>query len=139
LHARLALQLGIDFERIQPFRETTDYVDFLLETAGRPDVGATVAAMIPCMRLYAHLGRELAHSRDDRNPYRWWIETYASVEMEELAAELEGLLDELADDSAHVHDVYRRAMRCELRFFDAACETDCGRDSHREGRGEVEK
>jgi thiaminase/transcriptional activator TenA len=39
--------------------------------------------------------------------------------MEELARRLEALLDELADDRPEVRALYRRAMECELAFFDA--------------------
>jgi hypothetical protein len=38
-----------------------------------------IAAMVPCMRLYAFLGAELSKGRElEGHPYREWIETYAS-------------------------------------------------------------
>lgn len=38
-----------------------------------------IAAMVPCMRLYAFLGAELSQGRElEGHPYREWIETYAS-------------------------------------------------------------
>ncbi len=79
-----------------------------------------MAAMTPCMRLYAYLGQELAVSDHSRNPYREWIETYSTDEFEALAVELESLLDLLADDAPGVAIAYGYAMRCELDFFSAS-------------------
>jgi thiaminase/transcriptional activator TenA len=41
---------------VTPIAETRFYVDFLLNTARRGRLGETIAAMTPCMRLYAWLG-----------------------------------------------------------------------------------
>ena len=74
--------------------------------------------MTPCMRLYAHLGSGLAAT--SAGPYAEWVTTYADPGFEALAARLEGLLDEHAQDVPAVHAAYRRAMQLELAFFDAA-------------------
>ena len=75
--------------------------------------------MTPCMRLYAHLGQTLARSRTSET-YVDWIDTYADPQFDALAATLERLLDNYVDDIDRVRDTYRRAMRLELAFFDAA-------------------
>lgn len=54
------------------------------------------------------------------NPYRQWIDTYADPGFEALADRLEGLLDRYGSDVAALRFAYRRAMRLELAFFDAA-------------------
>jgi thiaminase/transcriptional activator TenA len=85
-------------------------------------VDEIVAAMTPCMRLYAWLGAELAaETRGSRasHPYREWIETYGGAEFQGAAARLEGLLDRLAADRPAVREAYHYAMECELRFFAA--------------------
>lgn len=47
------------------------------------DAARTVAALVPCMRLYAFLGTELGRGRDlTGHPYRDWIETYASQDFQ---------------------------------------------------------
>ena len=79
-----------------------------------------VAAMTPCLRLYAHLGRELASKSQDRHPYRRWIETYSSQEFDALAGRLETMLDQVAGDAPEVRGNYRYAMQCELDFFSDA-------------------
>ena len=58
--------------------------------------------------------------RDNAGPYAQWVQTYADPEFNATATSLERLLDEQADDTATVRTAYRRAMRLELEFFDAA-------------------
>ncbi|MEA2805717.1 MAG: hypothetical protein QOE49_5812, partial [Rhodospirillaceae bacterium] len=96
----------------------TAYTGFLLETAELGDLGETIAAMTPCMRLYAFLGRSLA-AREAAPLYNEWIRTYADPNFEALAVRLEALLDRHATDSAPGRANYRRAMELEYGFFDA--------------------
>jgi thiaminase/transcriptional activator TenA len=118
LHSGYAARLGIDLTRVEPLLATSAYTDFLLATASLGNVGETCAAMTPCMRLYAFLGQSLADRAVDRNPYAEWIRTYADREFEALAARLEGLLDRYAQ-GPRIAEIYRRAMRLELAFFEA--------------------
>jgi thiaminase (transcriptional activator TenA) len=118
LHAGYAARWGIDLAAVIPAPATLAYTDFLLATASLGDVGVLCAAMTPCMRLYAHLGAAVAPGAADR--YREWVEAYSAPEFERLAATLEGLLDRYAGDTAGVRGAYRRAMRLERAFFDAA-------------------
>lgn len=120
LHEGYAESLAIDLENIRPHWAASAYTDFLLRTAWTAEVGEIMAAMTPCMRLYAHLGQELAAGDHSQNPYRKWIGTYSSEEFEALATELESLLDELAHNTRGVSFAYRYAMRCELDFFSAS-------------------
>lgn len=119
LHASYAAELGIDQQQgVRPRGATLAYCDFLIATASRGVVAHVCAAMAPCMRLYAHLGTALADGSSAE--YADWIDTYADSAFEELAATLERLLDEHADpDDPALSDLYRRAMRLELKFFDA--------------------
>jgi thiaminase/transcriptional activator TenA len=122
LHEGLARRLGIDLGNVRPYPATTAYVEFLLDTAWHHDLGTILAAMTPCLRLYAHLGQMLADSSTEHHPYRDWIETYSSEETDRLAAEIEQLLDELAEDGPEVRSAYRHALQCELDFFSAPFE-----------------
>ena len=118
LHDGYAARWGIDLAAVEPAPATLAYTDFLLATAALGDVGEVTAAMTPCMRLYAHLGRSLAGRAT--GPYREWVDTYADPGFADLAATLEALLDRLAADTTAVRRAYRRAMELELGFFDAA-------------------
>jgi thiaminase (transcriptional activator TenA) len=117
VHRRYAAELGIDLEHVAPNRACSAYTDFLLHTAWHCQPGETVAAMTPCMRLYAYLGGELARSSHRNHAFRQWIESYSGDEFARLAARLEALLDRLAADTRQVRDTYRYAMQCELDFF----------------------
>jgi thiaminase/transcriptional activator TenA len=118
LHGSYAARWAIDLAAVEPLPATLAYTDFLLATASLGGTALTCAAMIPCMRLYAHLGRSLAGG--DAGPYTEWVTTYADPAFEELAVTLERLLDTAAADTAAVRGAYRRAMQLEVGFFDAA-------------------
>jgi thiaminase/transcriptional activator TenA len=118
LHAGYAERWQVDLSGVVPITATRAYVDFLLETARRGNLGETIAAMTPCMRLYAFLGQML--SRGESAPlYSEWVKTYADPGFEALAVRLEELLDMHAADSVTVRANYRRAMELEYGFFDA--------------------
>ena len=118
MHASYAARWGIDMAGVEPASATLAYTEFLLATAATGGLGMVFAAMTPCMRLYAWLGAALDASA--AGPYAQWVQTYADPNFEVSATLLERLLDEQADDSPAVHAAYRRAMRLELAFFDAA-------------------
>jgi thiaminase/transcriptional activator TenA len=118
LHDAYAARWGIDLAGVVASTATRAYTDFLLARASLGGVGQTCAAMTPCMRLYAHLGQSLAGS--EAGPYTQWVQTYADPTFEELAAQLEHLLDAHATDETETHATYQRAMELEIAFFDDA-------------------
>jgi len=121
LHQGYSERWGISLEP-EPLPATSAYCDFLLRVASLEPVGHVVAAMAPCMRLYAFLGQQLAPELNPDSPYAEWVETYSSPEMEDLASRLEGLLDIYGGDPARLAQLYRRAMHLEIGFFNAAWE-----------------
>ena len=118
LHRDFAARWQVALEGVVPIAATAAYVDFLLVTAKRGNLGETIAAMTPCMRLYAFLGCSLSAGRV-ASRYAEWVETYADPGFEALAVQLEALLDRHAGDSPTVRANYRRAMDLEYGFFDA--------------------
>lgn len=118
LHKSYADRWQVELAGVAPVEATRAYVDFLLETARRGHLGETIAAMTPCMRLYAFLGRSLA-AASPAPLYAEWVRTYADPGFEELAVQLESLLDRHAEASEAVRANYRRAMELELGFFAA--------------------
>jgi thiaminase/transcriptional activator TenA len=118
LHKSYTERLQVSLDGVTPIPATAAYVDFLLGTAKRGDLGETIAGMTPCMRLYAFLGQELA-KKDVAPAYADWVKTYADPGFEVLAVRLEGLLDQHAADTRAVRANYRRAMELEYGFFDA--------------------
>ena len=123
LHAGYADRWDVDLSQTVPAQATLAYTDFLLATAALGDVGEVCAAMAPCMRLYAFLGRSLAEEGiAGDNPYAEWTATYSDPEFEDLAAELEALLDRYAPDTPTVRRTYSRAMNLEIGFFEAGAQ-----------------
>lgn len=122
LHAAYAAELGLDLDEITPWPTTLAYTDFLRRTAWHEELGRTLAAMTPCMRLYAHLGQAGGAYRHAQHPYVRWLDTYAAPEFDALARQVETLLDALATDTPAVHDAYRYALLCEREFFSAPLE-----------------
>ena len=120
LHEGVATTWGLDLEQITPGPTTRRYIDFLLATAWSQEIGVTVAAMTPCMRLYAWIGQQLAGQQRAPHAYSDWVQTYGSADFEQLAVRLERLLDRYAQDNPTVADAYRYAMHCERDFFQAA-------------------
>lgn len=120
LHQGYAAQWGVNLQDVQPGSATRRYTDFLLATAWSQEVGVTVAAMLPCMKLYAFLGQKLAANGIPDHAYFEWIRTYSSNEFEPLADQLAALADRYTVDSPMVRSAYRYAMQCELDFFQAA-------------------
>ena len=120
LHGKYAAAWGVDITSVTPTMATRTYTDFVLNTAWSDVCGTTVAALSPCMRLYAWLGQSLAATNPSDHDYRDWITTYGDPEIENLAVELEELTDRYATDCRKIHETYRYAMQCELGFFEAA-------------------
>ena len=118
LHKSYTEKLEVSLDDVTPLPATRAYVDFLLQTARQGQLGETIAAMTPCMRLYAFLGQALA-KKDVAPAYADWVKTYSDPGFEALAVRLESLLDQHAVDSPVVRANYRRAMELEYGFFDA--------------------
>src|SRR5260370_36680778 len=98
LHRASATKGGIDLEIVVPNPACRAYTDLLLRTAWHTSLGETIAAMTPCMRLYAYLGRELASKCSLHHPYRRRIETYSGPAFGRLATRLEKRRDQVATD-----------------------------------------
>ncbi len=123
LHTGYAARWRVDLHQAAD-PATSAYTDFLLAVAALEPVGHIAAAMTPCMRLYAHLGQQLAAHTKPESPYRDWVDTYSSAEFEALARRLEALLDRYGGDPDRLAVLYHQAMELELRFFDGAVRWD---------------
>lgn len=121
LHAAAARDLDIDLDSVVPLPATRKYTSFLA-SASSPNatLAETLAAMAPCMRLYAHLGVAIAPGATEDTPYREWIHAYAGLAFQDLAATIERLLDRYSTGSPGEERAYQGAMQLELAFFDAA-------------------
>ena len=119
LHKEYSRKLGIDIDNVKPLPACRAYTDFLLRIAYQKGVDEIVAAVAPCMVLYAFIGKKLAENYNNESKYSDWIKTYSNEDIQNLAKQMEELLDMVAKDTEEVRDAYSYAMACELEFFDA--------------------
>ncbi|MGG6296627.1 TenA family protein [Leptolyngbya sp. AN02str] len=120
LHQSYAAQWSVNLPLVDPGVATRQYTDFLSATAWSQEVGVTVAAMLPCMKLYRFLGVELSKDGLFDHAYGDWIRTYSSDEFEPLVQQLESLANRYTSLTPLVKETYRYAIECELAFFEGA-------------------
>jgi thiaminase/transcriptional activator TenA len=104
---------------------TYAYTRHLLDTAGRHDLPAGLAAVLPCQWSYGELATRLAASMPADPVYADWIGMFAGDGYDELVQASTGLLDEHSDvtDEAlmtSLAKVFDRSTRYELAFWDMA-------------------
>ncbi|KAG0454209.1 hypothetical protein HPP92_025513 [Vanilla planifolia] len=144
MHKDFIQELGIDPDKEVPCNPATlKYTNFLSATSdgkigGEKGAGKivtpfektkiaayTVGAMVPCMRLYAFLGKEieqLLRLDGSDNPYSKWLKNYSPSVFEEPAAKIEDLLDKLSvpltgEELDVIQKLYHQAMKLEIEFF----------------------
>lgn len=129
LHRGFLIPLGIDPEGPdagEPSPTGRAYASMLRTAAALEPVEVAAAALLPCFRVYAEVGRAiLATEPADDHPYRAWIETYADPEFDEAVRGAEALTDRLAatvtkDRRDEMLAAYVTATRYEWMFWDAA-------------------
>ena len=105
---------------------TIAYTRFVLERGLAGDLLDLYVALAPCIVGYAEIGRRLKAApttRLDGNPYRDWIEMYASSEYQEVAAAHLVQMDRLMDRRggpgriASLEVIFRQATRLEEAFW----------------------
>lgn len=101
MHDAYAAKWGIDLSsHMTPAPATAKYIDFLHQIIedNQETVAGVLAAMVPCLRLYAYLGCTLSAAFPEaRHAYAEWLHTYRCHSYVKLPAIAELLLDELGD------------------------------------------
>jgi len=97
------------------------YTGSLEAAAHSAPFDVALAAVLPCFRVYAEVGRYvLARRPSGDHPYGAWIDTYAAPEFDEAVGRAEAYLDAVTTDAAAVQHAYRRSTRFEWMFWDSA-------------------
>ncbi len=130
LHRRYCAGFGIGPEELERTRiapGASAYGRYLVSIAHEGSVKEIVAAVLPCEWGYSEIGLHLAATGDTSiaNPYREWIETYASNEFAALGEWLRGYLDDQARGSSaeerrRLHEVFQTSSRYEYLFWEMA-------------------
>ncbi|MDX2346040.1 MAG: hypothetical protein QNK11_04130 [Legionella sp.] len=85
-----------------------------------------LAALTPCLWLYASLGEDLALDKLDKNHhYYTWLSGYADADFKKSAKKMVDLLEqafEAADESERkkLVNIFKQSLRHELAFFEAS-------------------
>ena len=97
------------------------YTGSLEAAAHSAPFDVALAAVLPCFRVYAEVGRHvLARRAPGDHPYGAWIDTYAAPEFDAAVGRAEAYLDAVATDHTGVLAAYRRSTRFEWMFWDSA-------------------
>jgi thiaminase/transcriptional activator TenA len=104
---------------------TYAYTRHLLDTAGRGDLPAGLAAVLPCQWSYGELATRLAAAMPADPVYADWIAMFAGDGYDELVQASTALLDqhtEVANEAlmTSLAAVFDRSTRYELAFWDMA-------------------
>jgi thiaminase/transcriptional activator TenA len=130
LHVKLCAGWGLspaDLERAVPAAETLAYTRYVLDTGMRGDLLALKVALAPCVIGYAEIATRLAAAAaagGAANPYRVWIDEYAGVAYQEVAAKARVDLDRLAQRyltparEAELVAIFKEATRLEADFWE---------------------
>lgn len=93
LHAELIEMLGLPHDVLSDARPTptaSAYVDFVTARVHASSFFEGLAAVLPCMWVYAEVGRYLAEQGSPHPTYRRWIENYAGSDyLDEVARVLD--------------------------------------------------
>lgn len=124
LHREFLVPRGLDPDAGSAAEATPTcvaYTGFLESSAADSSYGVGLAAILPCFRVYAEVGRHILARRDPGDhPYAAWIETYAAPEFDEAVRRMEAHVDSVATDRAAMAVAYERSTRYEWMFWDAA-------------------
>jgi thiaminase (transcriptional activator TenA) len=104
---------------------TYAYTRHLLDTAGRRDLPAGLAAVLPCQWSYGELATRLAAAMPADPVYADWIAMFAGDGYDELVQASTALLDQHTDVAnealmTSLSAVFDRSTRYELAFWDMA-------------------
>lgn len=122
MQAMLSERFGIGGEAL-PVATTLRYTRFLRHYTDTMDVPVVLAAVLPCYWVYNEVGKYLvAQELSPDNPYKEWIETYGSPEMDKATNYVVSLLDRLAEGctpekQALMRHIFAEGCALELEFF----------------------
>ena len=130
LHVKLCAGWGlspVDLERAPPASEMLAYTRYVLDAGMRCDLLALKVALAPCVIGYAEIATRLAakpNANAANNPYSVWIAEYAGAPYQEVAANAQTHLDDLAERyvtparEAELIAIFREATRLEADFWE---------------------
>ena len=122
MQAMLSERFGIVGEAM-PVATTLRYTRFLRHYTDTLDLPVVLAAVLPCYWVYNEVGKYLvAQTINPNNPYKEWIQTYGSEEMDNATRYVVTLIDRVAqgctpEKQALMRRIFAEGCALELEFF----------------------
>ncbi|WGX97492.1 TenA family protein [Nocardioides sp. L-11A] len=128
LHAELVAMLGGPpdlLARVVPSPTAAAYVDFVTARVHTGSFFTGLAAVLPCMWVYAEVGVHLVASGSSDPAYQRWIDNYAGSgyleEVDRILDDVDALAQVVGgEERARAAEVALTATRYEWMFWDAA-------------------
>jgi len=110
-------------EKITP--ATISYTSYLLSICAHESVEIAVAAALPCFWVYREVGLFISKHATQTNPFKRWIQTYASDDFSKAVDEVISIFDELAQQTSlctkqKMLDAFYRSTCFEWHFWNDA-------------------
>jgi thiaminase/transcriptional activator TenA len=112
----------------QPSREKSpacfSYTNFIIATVLNKTYGEAVTVILPCFWIYREVGNYIFRHACKGNPYRKWIDTYASMEFSasaDKAIEITNTAAEMYPElQPRMEEIFEKSCRLEWMFWDGA-------------------
>ena len=104
-------------------KSTQGYMDYTRYYLNSGDVALAIAALLPCFWVYNEIGHFIADtSLTDEHPYKAWIQTYESEEMNKVVEQVIEIANQIAQEcslekQATMRAIFVEATRWEYKFF----------------------
>ncbi|GAB2022002.1 thiaminase II [Pseudolactococcus yaeyamensis] len=130
--------------QVQPALFNRAYAANMLATAQSGQLAKIIATVLPCAWTYAEFAQRLVKAYDHvlpNNPYRVWLEKYASADFaqsaEWLLAKLEALMqDKSEQEYQEIQEIFKSSLEFEYLFWEMSYEMQTGvgaTDENQEG------
>ena len=134
LHITLCANYGItksDLENADEENENIAYTRYVLELGYSGDFLDLLSALAPCVLGYGEIGLNCQNSNPKTLMYKKWIETYSSIEYQDVCKNVSGLIDkafllrlgtnfENTYKWKKVNQIFKKATLLEVDFWNMA-------------------
>ena len=134
LHITLCANYGIsksDLENADEENANIAYTRYVLELGYSGDFLDLLSALVPCVLGYGEIGLNCQNSNPKTIMYKKWIETYSSIEYQDVCKNVSGLIDKafllrLGSNFENtykwkkVNQIFKKATLLEIDFWNMA-------------------
>ena len=105
----------------------TSYIDHISYNAIHAPIPNAVASVMPCFLIYSELGKHIQPQIRHDNPYKLWIDSFVSKELETAAMKIMQIAEHLAKEGnayqqKQMIDIFTISTDFEIAFWDSISE-----------------